>query len=386
MLRKRSRSNQKDQETSHQTMSGSGSESFFQSDVLGNRNRNTSFFSVPGFFLGLNAKGYSDSDSVRSPKSPLDFRVFSNFGSPFRSPLSPTNGHQKNWEYDKVGLGIVDSLCDDAKVAGEVLRSSSDGKTILFGPQMRIRTPSCETHVDSFEAAKSLPKNYMLSPLTQMKSPINKGITDVVFEIGETPFEAEPLGKFLSCSLDSCRSFLAVPGLSNSNSDSWAKFASQASSRSPVIQESPNLNSFSPTTNGPPELLSASEIELSEDYTCVISHGPIPKTTHIYGDCVFKCDNNVLSSAVENEKKKIESPPVDKNSITLYPSNAFLSFCYSCNKKLEEGKDIYIYRGDKAFCSLNCRSQKILIDEEMEKAMEESSDNSPQVEDDEEKL
>ncbi|CBI20951.3 unnamed protein product, partial [Vitis vinifera] len=103
--------------------------------------------------------------------------------------------------------------------------------------------------------------------------------------------------------------------------------------------------------------LSASEIELSEDYTCVISHGPNPKTTHIYGDCIleFECSDNS----------------------TPYPSNDFLSICYSCKKKLEEGKDIYMYRGEKAFCSLNCRSQEILIDEEMEKTTDDSSEKSP---------
>ncbi|CAH9132759.1 unnamed protein product [Cuscuta epithymum] len=37
-----------------------------------------------------------------------------------------------------------------------------------------------------------------------------------------------------------------------------------------------------------PEGLSLSEMELSEDYTCVITHGPNPKTTHIFGNCVVE--------------------------------------------------------------------------------------------------
>ncbi|CAH2068016.1 unnamed protein product [Thlaspi arvense] len=32
------------------------------------------------------------------------------------------------------------------------------------------------------------------------------------------------------------------------------------------------------------------EMALSEDYTCIISHGPNPKTTHIFGDCILDCD------------------------------------------------------------------------------------------------
>ncbi|GMI73812.1 hypothetical protein like AT3G22550 [Hibiscus trionum] len=62
------------------------------------------------------------------------------------------------------------------------------------------------------------------------------------------------------------------------------------------------------------------EMELSEDYTCVKSHGANPKTTHIYDNCVVR-------------------------------SSYFLSFCHTCKKDLEQKIDIYIYRGEKAFCS-----------------------------------
>ncbi|GLT55443.1 hypothetical protein SLA2020_285630 [Shorea laevis] len=391
MLRKERRLNQKEQQMRQLTNPGCVFWSSFQSDDLGDRNRNTSFFSIPGVFVGLNSKVLSDSNSVGSPKSPLHCRVFSKFGSPFRSSLSPSNVHQRNWECDKVGLRIVYALDNDAKAAGEVLQSSTDGKNILFGAQTRGRTPDYENHTDSFKAARSLPKNYVIPPRTQIKSPLNKRISDVVFEIGETPFEAEPLGKFHSCSFDSCRSFLAVPDLSNSNFGSRAKFASQASPP-PGGGGGPNLNKCSPRKlnpiykNGPHESLSANEVELSEEYTCVISHGPTPKTTHIYGDCILKCDDNGFSTSIENENKKIESSLVGKSSGTSYPSGSFLRFCYACKKKLEEREDIYMYRGDQAFCSLNCRSHKIWIDEKLEEAMEDISETSLQLEDDEHKL
>uniref|UniRef100_U5FYJ6 Uncharacterized protein n=1 Tax=Populus trichocarpa TaxID=3694 RepID=U5FYJ6_POPTR len=42
--------------------------------------------------------------------------------------------------------------------------------------------------------------------------------------------------------------------------------------------------------------LSASEIELSKDYTYVITHGPAPRTTHIFYNCIVESyygkDNN----------------------------------------------------------------------------------------------
>jgi hypothetical protein len=99
--------------------------------------------------------------------------------------------------------------------------------------------------------------------------------------------------------------------------------------------------------------LSASEIELSEDYTCVISHGPNPKTTHIYGDCILECQSNDLSNFGKNEAKEIGLPQaVTCSKIPgSFPSKVFLSFCYYCNKKLDEGKDIYIYRFVPVICN-----------------------------------
>ncbi|XP_020275383.1 uncharacterized protein LOC109849913 [Asparagus officinalis] len=49
----------------------------------------------------------------------------------------------------------------------------------------------------------------------------------------------------------------------------------------------------------------------------------------------------------------------------------FLNFCYLCRKKLH-GKDIYMYRGEKAFCSVECRCQQIASDEFHEKCRSEA--------------
>ncbi|TYH93895.1 hypothetical protein ES332_A12G004500v1 [Gossypium tomentosum] len=90
-------------------------------------------------------------------------------------------------------------------------------------------------------------------------------------------------------------------------------------------------------------------MELSEDYTCVISHGPNPKTTHIFHDCVVEC-----CCSISNTQPK--SAPSE--------SNNFLSFCHTCKKNLRQKIDIYIYRGDKAFCSQECRYQEMVLDGE----------------------
>ncbi|XVF66196.1 hypothetical protein PTKIN_Ptkin10aG0016100 [Pterospermum kingtungense] len=47
-----------------------------------------------------------------------------------------------------------------------------------------------------------------------------------------------------------------------------------------------------------------------------------------------------------------------------YPVPSFLEQCFLCKQKLLPGKDIYMYRGDKAFCSVECRCRQIFMDEE----------------------
>ncbi|KAF5458123.1 hypothetical protein F2P56_022180, partial [Juglans regia] len=44
----------------------------------------------------------------------------------------------------------------------------------------------------------------------------------------------------------------------------------------------------------------------------------------------------------------------------------FLHTCGLCKKRLAPGRDIYMYRGDTAFCSLECREQQMKQDERKE--------------------
>ncbi|CAJ1904420.1 unnamed protein product [Sphenostylis stenocarpa] len=93
--------------------------------------------------------------------------------------------------------------------------------------------------------------------------------------------------------------------------------------------------------------VSWSEMELSEEYTCVISHGPNPKTTHIFNNCIM----------VET----FYALPQNQNSHSATSAN-FLSFCHTCKKYLDQTKDIFIYRGEKAFCSRECRHREMVLD------------------------
>ncbi|KAF9605450.1 hypothetical protein IFM89_017469 [Coptis chinensis] len=56
-------------------------------------------------------------------------------------------------------------------------------------------------------------------------------------------------------------------------------------------------------------------------------------------------------------------------SLTSYPSSplpaiTFLESCFLCKQRLLPGKDIYMYKGDRAFCSVECRCRQIFMDEE----------------------
>ncbi|KAK4557654.1 hypothetical protein RGQ29_007422 [Quercus rubra] len=45
----------------------------------------------------------------------------------------------------------------------------------------------------------------------------------------------------------------------------------------------------------------------------------------------------------------------------------FLEACFLCKKPLGDNKDIFMYRGDTPFCSVECRQEQIEIDEAKEK-------------------
>ncbi|XP_028804158.1 protein MARD1-like [Neltuma alba] len=89
-----------------------------------------------------------------------------------------------------------------------------------------------------------------------------------------------------------------------------------------------------------------SEMELCEEYTCVKSHGPNPRTTHIFEDYIV-------------DTSSVSSPPRDSHSAS---GTNFLSLCYSCKMRLDHTKDIFIYRGEKAFCSRECRYKEMVLD------------------------
>ncbi|XVF26724.1 hypothetical protein REPUB_Repub14bG0043100 [Reevesia pubescens] len=376
-------------------MADPDSESSFQSDTLGLRHISSSLFNIPGFVVGFSTKGSSDSDSIRSPTSPLDLRVFANFSNPFSvgSPrTSSQSGHQKKWDCSKIGLGIVNLLVDEIKPDGEEL-DSPKRKNIIFRPQVKTKFPYSSRYSHEFLGnsmkSSSLPRNYIISQLLQARKPNTKsGDSSLVFGTEEVQLEPKPDSQFSP-------SFVASTKNSNLSSRSFCSENGTStinSSPLPIDRALQVDNSMVSKPSSLPiplahsmESLSAREIELSEDYTCIISYGPNPKTTHIFGDCILECHNNELTNFDKKAEPGSEVPQPGKSTETStpYPSDEFLSFCYSCKKKLEKDEDIYIYRGEKAFCSFDCRSEEIFAEEEMEKTCNNSSNGSPEQSDDE---
>uniref|UniRef100_A0A0D3B7H8 FLZ-type domain-containing protein n=1 Tax=Brassica oleracea var. oleracea TaxID=109376 RepID=A0A0D3B7H8_BRAOL len=287
-----------------------------QTDLVGHNN--TKAITNPltrSLLIGLNNnKCISDSDFLRSPKSPLEFRVLSKMAEPFflRSPRSSLTAHLNCCCVPaKVGLSIVDSLRDDGVLSPDV----------VFGPALRLKFSEIkDKHPRLFPETKSLD--------------VEKKRSGVIFEIGD---ETEPIG-------------LRNRSFSENDCPRKARVLSQ----SKVIAEGyfPGIGSDSASSS----CLSEDHMEMSEDYTCIIAHGPNPKTTHIYGDRVLECQKNEVINREKQFETELES---------MFPTDHFLSVCDFCNKKLEVGYDIYMYRGEKAFCSEECRSEEMMmIDEE----------------------
>ncbi|KAF3540009.1 hypothetical protein F2Q69_00019104 [Brassica cretica] len=105
-----------------------------------------------------------------------------------------------------------------------------------------------------------------------------------------------------------------------------------------------------------------------EDYTLVTSHhGPSGTcSTRVYDKDGLEC----FASKINEERRErlfvvdvgTESP---KNT-PEFQGLGFLNSCYLCRKKLH-GQDIFIYRGEKAFCSTECRSSHIASVERKER-------------------
>ncbi|KAH9618158.1 hypothetical protein KSS87_010156 [Heliosperma pusillum] len=108
-----------------------------------------------------------------------------------------------------------------------------------------------------------------------------------------------------------------------------------------------------------------------EEFTYVTCHVPNkPKTTRVYYDGVAY--GHVTRSGI-NQNLGVFTISSPATSFDYTSSNShFLSSCHLCKKTLH-GKDIYMYRGEKAFCSEECRQSQICNEERKEQCKSEAS-------------
>ncbi|XP_075491373.1 FCS-Like Zinc finger 13-like [Primulina tabacum] len=116
-----------------------------------------------------------------------------------------------------------------------------------------------------------------------------------------------------------------------------------------------------------------------EEYTIVTSYGPDNHYTKVYyggmehgrkGD--ERAPFRIQSSGTSTRASVFHISPPRLGDFDGAPAADFLSSCNLCKKQLH-GKDIYMYRGDKAFCSSECRYSQIVMDERKEKCRSENS-------------
>ncbi|KAI8566042.1 hypothetical protein RHMOL_Rhmol02G0008400 [Rhododendron molle] len=58
-----------------------------------------------------------------------------------------------------------------------------------------------------------------------------------------------------------------------------------------------------------------------------------------------------------------KSPSDHQVTAAAAAGGSFLDRCFLCQQKLLPGKDIFMYKGDRAFCSEECRCRQIFIDD-----------------------
>nr|GMD23652.1 protein MARD1-like [Ipomoea batatas] len=258
----------------------------------------SSFLGSPRIFNGFWNRNRSDAENSlsMSPTSILDGKLFLNFGHPFGYDRTLNPIPNPNPSIDKKV---------DSGVGLALINSLSHDKNVDSSQANNSRMVLFGSNLKV--QIPSLP-TLALSPMGSPKSPADFGI--------KTPRSTQFLGNCLQA------------------------------------KESP--------TKAKAEELSLSEMELSEDYTCVITHGPNPKTTHVFDDCIVESCCGIVRLS---ELKKENGFSSDHSTS---PTMNSLSFCHTCNIKLGQGKDIYMYRGEKSFCSYECLCQE-MVSEGIEK-------------------
>ncbi|XWS44893.1 hypothetical protein CRYUN_Cryun15aG0088800 [Craigia yunnanensis] len=97
----------------------------------------------------------------------------------------------------------------------------------------------------------------------------------------------------------------------------------------------------------------------------IISDPPPQNSLHEFQNGYFGYDQHLL--AMVSPRNPAASAGRSSSTNHVVDTAPFLRSCCLCKRRLAPGRDIYMYRGDTAFCSLECREQQMKQDERKEK-------------------
>ncbi|KAK3137354.1 hypothetical protein QOZ80_5BG0451220 [Eleusine coracana subsp. coracana] len=267
------------------------------------------FFPVPRLLVRLAPPDCESPAAVRSPNSPLDLWAFPSL---LRSPRSP-----RSWDSHRPGLGgIVDDDDDTHALATNRLLGPHQMRPSPFKPLHHLATAKQSCASKPKDCARPPPELGKAGPTAAaVPVPCSKSYGDL--KSGPEP---------------------TVPGGASSLSANLGRFPAPAGSSLPGGRYVGSV--------------SATEVEQSEDYTCIIAHGPNPKTTRIFGDCILEPVTVLVPHG-----ESVETMEVKEGAESYW--------LVKCSGEEElDGSDSCVYRADDAFCSVDCSDQEILVEEE----------------------
>ncbi|GMI86609.1 hypothetical protein HRI_002330200 [Hibiscus trionum] len=94
---------------------------------------------------------------------------------------------------------------------------------------------------------------------------------------------------------------------------------------------------------------------------------PPPPRHHEFQDGNYRDDQRFLGMVSPRNPASARSAFTNHLVDGTTTAAPFLRSCWLCNRRLAPGHDIYMYRGDRAFCSLECREKQMKKDERKEK-------------------
>ncbi|XP_030524045.2 FCS-Like Zinc finger 17-like [Rhodamnia argentea] len=118
------------------------------------------------------------------------------------------------------------------------------------------------------------------------------------------------------------------------------------------IRERNSKNNRPPSSSSPPSLSSAA-VGLR-----ILTQVPETTKPHIV------VQSRVTASLRRHVKSRSQARSQSGSDLEY---SCFLQTCSLCHKKLSPDHDIYMYRGDEGYCSVECRGRRIVMDEMKER-------------------